>query len=254
MSNLASYKLKKMQQLESQLERSSRLVDTIDSINQMKGGTSFQELNNMITDMSSNLDSQAQEVTGEFVISESQLESVKSFIEQSKSAISELVTLAKKSAMSQGGKQYKEVPKDFMDTLGLPTTLMGVESPTSEVQTAPAAQTQGQTLKSASAPAKVTSGTAKQDSATAPKPAARPTSPAAKKTSPKPAPRPASPAKQTAQPKSPAKKTSTKSSKKSTSSATQTPTSSSSKKSTSSKKSKAKKGTKTKYENWGWWD
>ncbi len=259
MSNLATYKLKKMQQLESQLERSSRLVETIDSINKMKGGTTFDDLNSMIGKMSSDFDSQDKEVTGEFVISESQLQSVKTFIDDSKKAISELVGLAKKAALSQGSKQYKEVPKDFMDSIGLPTSLMNLDTPTSEVPTKPAVESKGQNLRASSAPAGSTAAAKKATTGArtpSPNPAAKKATTGARTPSPNPV---AKTAKTSVTPPptgAKAAKTAvtpppTGAAKKSSSSATQTPTSSSSK---SKKGKKGKKGKRTKYENWGWWD
>jgi hypothetical protein len=135
MSNLANYKLKKMEQLKSNLERSSRLINTINGINRMKGGeTSWGDLNNMIGDMKSQLASKGTDVEGEFVISQAQLDSAKTFIDKSKETIGELVKLAKEEALSQGKKQYKPVPETFMKSMGLPDTLMDVTSPTTEME------------------------------------------------------------------------------------------------------------------------
>lgn len=134
-NNIESYKIKKINQLQRNIDRSLRLIQTIEGIGQMTGGD-VSQLDQMMKGIQSSLTAVAtgkEPDTSKQLISNAQVDEIKQWVSKSKEVMTEALKLAQKEKAAGSSVTYPEFKSSELD-LGLPDTLVSsvTDSATSE--------------------------------------------------------------------------------------------------------------------------
>ena len=152
MSNsIESYRIKKINQLQRNVDRSLRLIQTIEGIGQMTGGD-VKQLDDMMKNIQSSLtavSSGKQPDTNKQLISNAQVDEIKQWVSKSKEVMSEALKLAQKEKSAGSSVTYPEFKASELN-LGLPDTLLSSVTDSATSESAVPSQFKGATKEGAS--------------------------------------------------------------------------------------------------------